>query len=240
MQILVTRPIPDAWHMKSLIEKLGFDVALAPLIEIVTEEIDPIVFEGATGLIVTSQNALRSLHLSAQTGAVQHLQVYAVGEATANHAQELKLRNITAARGTAVDLVNVIAERHKTRKGHLVHLAGDHLAHDMVAALKAHGIDVKTVTSYKSVAATALPPEIVGKIRSGKIDAVTLMSPRTAEIWTDLAAKQDLQAELNRMTHICLSSAIANKLQLAPNSRVETASEPHMNEMLSLIKGLAA
>ena len=240
MHILVTRPLPDAWQMKALVEKLGHEASVAPLIEIVPEAIDPAAFEGASGVIATSQNGLRSLHLAALTDAVRHLQIYAVGEATAKHALDLKLRNITAGRGTGADLVSVIAERHKDRKGHLVHLAGDHLAYDMKEALAAHGIEVKPILAYRSVAATALEPEVIGKIRTGQIDAVILMSPRTAEIWTKLAAEHGLGAELDRIVHICLSPAVAGRLQLAPGARVEIAAEPHMNEVLSLIKGLAA
>ncbi|MCB1483808.1 MAG: uroporphyrinogen-III synthase [Hyphomicrobiaceae bacterium] len=240
MLILITRPLPDAWHMQSLVERQGQKTLLAPLIEIVPEAIDPAVFEGASGVIVTSQNALRSLHLAGLTPAVRHLQIYAVGEATAKHAFDLKLPNITAGRGTAADLVTPIVERHKTRKGHLVHLAGDHLAFDMKGALAEHGLDVRVVPAYKSVAATALPPEVVGKMKTGQLDAVTLMSPRTAEIWTNLATKHGVRAELDKILHICLSPAVADKLQLGPHIRVETASQPQLGEMLSLIKGLAA
>ncbi len=240
MHILITRPLPDAWHMQGLVEKLGYRASLAPLIEIVPEPIDPGVFAGASGVIATSQNGLRSLHLAALTDLARPLQVYAVGEATAKHAVDLKLRNITAGRGTAADLIEVIAERHQTRKGHLVHLAGDHLACDIRQALAARGIEVRPVLAYRSVAATALPPEVVAQIKAGQIDAVMLMSPRTAEIWTRLAAKHGIQDQLNKMVHFCLSPAIAAKLQLAPEARIEIAVEPHMNEMLSLIKGLAA
>ena len=54
MHILVTRPLPDAWQMKALVEKLGHEVSIAPLIEIVPETIDPAAFEGASGVIATS------------------------------------------------------------------------------------------------------------------------------------------------------------------------------------------
>lgn len=247
MHILVTRPLPDAWDMKARIEALGHTASLAPLIEIVPEEIAGDAFDGAAGIIATSQNGLRALAMSGLTSKVNRLQVYAVGEATAKLAADLKLPNITAGRGTAEDLVPVIAERHKDRPGRLVHLAGDHLAFDLKGALAGKGIDVQTLPAYRSVAADRLPPEVAGDLKRGRIHAVTLMSPRTATIWRQLAAKHGLQGEFGALVHLCLSEAVADTLQGtgepgtgAPFSKVEVAAEPNMQEMLALIKGLAA
>lgn len=240
MHILVTRPFPDAWDMRARLQRLGHEVTLSPLIEIVPEDLVLEQFEGASGLVVTSQNGLRSLQLSGLADKVKPLQVYCVGEATATMAAELKLPNVSAGRGTAADLVPVIAERHKTRKGPIVHLAGDHLAFDLKGALGAQGIEVREIPAYKSVAVDTLSPETVAGVKSKRINVVTLMSPRTAAIWTRLAAKHGLQGELNNLVHVCLSQAVADKLQLAPSARVEVADAPKLDEMLVLIKGLAA
>lgn len=240
MQVLVTRPFPDAWDMKAQIEKLGAGAVLAPLIEIVPLDLTLDQFEGASGIVATSQNGLRSLQLSGLVEQVKRLQVYCVGEATAKLASDMKLPNITAGRGTAADLVPVLAERHKTRPGALVHLAGDHLAFDLKGALKAEGIELREVPAYKSVAAANLPLDAVSGLKTKRISVVTLMSPRTAEIWTTLAAKHGLQSELSKLVHVCLSQAVADKLQLPPPARVEVASQPKLEEMLVLIKGLAA
>jgi uroporphyrinogen-III synthase len=240
MRILVTRPLPDAWDMKARIERLGHEASVAPLIEIVCEDLAPEAFDGAAGIIATSQNGLRALALSGLADKIRRLQVYAVGEATTKLATDLKLPNITAGRGTAEDLVPVIAERHQDRPGRLVHLAGDHLAFDLKGALAQKGIEVEILPSYKSVAAERLPPETVADLKRGRIGAVTLMSPRTAEIWAALTAKHGLQGDLSKLVHLCLSEAIAAKLQLGPAQRVEIAAEPNMPDMLALIKGLAA
>ena len=240
MHVLVTRPEPEAWKTKSQLENLGLKVTSAPLLEIAFNEIAPDAFDRASGVIATSTNALRALALSGLIDKVQPLQVYAVGEATAAFAEDLKLRNITAGRGTAADLVPVIAERHATRPGHLIHLAGDYLAFDLAHALATKNIKVAVQTVYRSISAERLPPGVVGAIKSGQINAVTLMSPRTAQIWGDLTAKHGLQTELNKIIHVCLSEAVA--AQLPPNSQrhTEIAVQPNGQEMLALIGDLAA
>ena len=47
MQVLVTRPLPDAWDMKARIERLGLGAVLAPLIEILPLDLTLDQFEGA-------------------------------------------------------------------------------------------------------------------------------------------------------------------------------------------------
>ncbi len=240
MHILVTRPEPEAWTAKSQLEERGLKVTNAPLLSISFNEIPPDAFDGASGVIATSKNAFRSLALSSLVDKVQPLQVYAVGEATAAFAEDLKLRNITAGRGTAADLVPVIAERHANRPGHLVHLAGDYLAFDLAGALAGKNIKVAALAVYRSVAADRLPQGVIGALRTGQIDAVTLMSPRTAHIWADLTEKHGLRSEINKIIHICLSEAVAAALPPNSQRRTEIAVKPQGQEMLALIGDLAA
>ena len=65
MHVLVTRPEPDAAELKAALEVLGHEVSLEPLLAISSLPIEPTVFEGARGVIVTSRNGLRALAGSA-------------------------------------------------------------------------------------------------------------------------------------------------------------------------------
>lgn len=240
MHVLVTRPEPEAWETKAQLEEHGHKVTCAPLLEIAFNDIAPDAFDGASGVIATSKSALRALSISGLVDRVKPLQVYAVGEATAAYAEDLKLRNITAGRGTAADLVPIIAERHASRPGHLIHLGGDYLAFDLAGALAGKNIKVAVLTVYRSIAAERLPPAVVGVLKSGQIDMVTLMSPRTAGIWVELTTKHGLQTELNKITHVCLSEAVAARLPANSQRRTEIAVQPNGQEMLALIGHLAA
>ncbi len=240
MHILVTRPIPDAWETQAQIEKLGHQASLAPLLEIELVDLTLESFDGASAIVVTSQNALRSLSFSGLVDKVSHLQVYAVGEATAKLAQELKLRNITAGRGGAADLVPVVVERQTSRKGKVLHLAGDHKAFDMTAALAAKGIVAEDVLAYRQIAASSLPGPVVALLKAGRLGAVTLYSPRTAEVWAGLVKQYGLQTEAKSVPHLCLSDAVAAKLPAADELQIQVAAEPTGREIVALIKGLAA
>lgn len=58
MHVIVTRPAGDAEPLKSSIEALGWRVTLAPLIDIVPNDIPADALRDATSLIATSRNAL--------------------------------------------------------------------------------------------------------------------------------------------------------------------------------------
>ena len=61
MHVLVTRPETDAAELKAALEALGHEVTVEPLLAIESTPIEPSVFEGACGVIVTSRNGLRAL-----------------------------------------------------------------------------------------------------------------------------------------------------------------------------------
>lgn len=244
MHILVTRPEPDARDLQALLEGLGHEVTVSPLIEIVDEPLPPDVLDKASGLIVTSQNALRSLEHAGLAASTKTLPVYAVGEATARLATAMGMTQVIAGSGTGRELATTIAQRHAApqggRSGPLVHLCGDHLAFDLGGALAFAGFTVRAVPAYRSVAIKNLSPQLVAALTSNNINAVMLMSPRTAAIWTTLTDKHGLQTKLGNLTHVCLSPAVAARLHLSPSPPLAIAREPRLEEMLVLIKGLAA
>ena len=73
MHVLVTRPAEDAEPLKARIEALGCKVSLAPLMEIVPNEIAPDHMDGATALIATSGNATVDLYLNDGAGVFPRL-----------------------------------------------------------------------------------------------------------------------------------------------------------------------
>jgi uroporphyrinogen-III synthase len=239
MRVLITRPEEDASDLKSRIEALCCEVVTAPLLEIVASEIAGDALAGATGLIATSRNGLRSLAASSQLHKARHLPLFAVGPATAALARELGFKTVHDGAGTAAELVPLIVESDKKTLQNLVHLAGDHLAFDLAGALKAKGIQIQVVEAYRSVAAKALAAPVPHLLAEGQLDAVILMSPRSAKVWAELTASLPQKADLTRLVHICLSSAVAKGLTTLQPVRVETAARPTSDEIIALVYRLA-
>jgi uroporphyrinogen-III synthase len=245
MHILVTRPKDDADEIKIRLVALGHKVSLAPLLDIEFEPIEATALSDATAIIATSRNGLRALRASPVCAEARKLVLFAVGPATAQLARELGFIDIIAGPGTAAELIPLVVAHPAAREGTLYHAAGDRLAFDLTSALSAHDIRLKMLPAYRSAAAKTLPSQIVADLTDSQIDAVILMSPRTAETWGSLVTKLPAKTGLTSLVHVCLSPAVTQALLQAfpkdrPAPRIEVAAAPNVEEILALVCRLAA
>jgi uroporphyrinogen-III synthase len=239
MHVLITRPERDSGDLKSRIETLGCKVTVAPLIEIAINVIAASELDGSSGLIATSRNGLRAIALSPSLEAARSLPLFAVGPATAALARELGFREVIVGAGTAADLVPLIKDHAGTQRGTLAHLAGDHLTFDLGTALAAIGLGYQRINAYRSVAAKTLDEHIARLLANHKLDAVILMSPRTASVWANLVRALSETPDLSKVTHICISNAVAKALQSLAPTKIEVSGAPASDEIVALVYRLA-
>jgi uroporphyrinogen-III synthase len=240
MRILVTRPEPDASAMKARLEALGHEVSLAPLLHIEPIAIEARSLEGAQAIIATSRNGLRALGASKALALALKLPLFTVGPGTADLARQLEFQRVISGAGTACDLVPVIAAEADPAKGPLLHVAGDVIAFDIGAALSKHGFEVRALTAYRAVAAASLSAPVAESIAEGRIDAVILMSPRSADIFAQVVARAGIERDARQLVFLCLSQAVADALQGLAPARVEIAEAPNSVAMLAAVGRLAS
>ncbi len=250
MRILLTRPESDAQDLKIRLEVLGHVGILAPLLQIEYVNIVESAFAGAGALVATSRHGLTALVDAGVLASALPLPVFTVGEATALRARELGFQRVIAGAGTAADLVPLILADPIAHTRQLVHLAGDHLAFDLQAALAHDHVIVVTVPAYRSIAATALPKPVVEQLAGKEIDAVVLMSPRTAQTWINVASELPEPSATSNLLHVCVSDAVAAALadawaksrphDASSELKIHVASRPAREEILALIGRLAA
>jgi len=239
MHVLITRPEPDAAELKAELKARGHEVTVEPLFRIEPVPIDAEAFDGARAVIATSRNGLRALAASGALPAALKLPIFTVGPATAELARELGFQRVIAGAGAARDLVALITADATAAAGPLIHVAGETLAFDLAAALARNDIKVRTLTAYRAVSAPSFSAPTAQKIAQGTIDAVLLMSPRTASIFAQLADTAGLKESARRLTCFCLSQGVAAELgNLAP-ARIVVASEPNLPAMLAAIARVA-
>ena len=83
MRLLVTRPEPDALKLGGVLEEMGHEATVEPLLSVSFEGGEPIDLDSAQALIATSRNALRALKASPALAQARTLPLFAVGKATA-------------------------------------------------------------------------------------------------------------------------------------------------------------
>ena len=239
MNVLVTRPREDAERLKVRLEESGCAALLAPLIEI---ELLPVAdLAGAAALIATSRNGLRAVANSAVSETAKALPVFVVGSSTAALARKAGFLHVIEGGATAAELAQSLPGSAFRPAGPVAHLAGDVSAFDLASALATGGIEVRTLQTYRSVAVAHLPPEVLQALETGAVDAVILMSPRTARIWLRLVSAALEPAQIDRIVHICLSNAVAGALDNAVCAeKILISKEPNLEETLLVVKRLAA
>jgi uroporphyrinogen-III synthase len=201
---------------------------------------EPSSFNGAQALIATRRNGLRALAHSPGLGAALKLRMFTVGPGTAELGRELGFQRIVAGAGDARDLIPLIATASDPALGPLAHVAGEVTAFDLAAALADHGLQVRTITAYRAVAASALADSTAQSIADGSLDAVILMSPRSADIFAQLVADRSLQAAARSPVLICLSQTVADAAKILAPARVEIAAVPSAAAVLAAVGRVAS
>lgn len=234
MRLLVTRPEADATALRARLLAQGHEVLIEPLLAIRFENAEPIELDGVQALIATSRNGLRALAASHELEGARQLPLFAVGPGTAATARALGFTSILTGPGTGRELVEFIAERADVNAGSLLHLASDVLAVDLAGELGRLGFHVLQPVVYETVAADRLSGSTVARLKSGHIEGVLLLSPRTASVYARLIEAHGLIEAVRGIMHFCISSAAANRLAALGPIRLEVAHAPNLQEVLAL------
>lgn len=236
MRIIITRPAEDAENMAATLSGMGHEAEVLPLLEIVPRPLPASLTEGATALIVTSRNALRSLASSGALATACRLPVYCVGEGTAAAARKLGFTDVRAGSGTASELAAVIKQSAETRVGTLLYLTGDHLSFDLERVLTAEGLAVKRLIAYESRdISTSAADNFVEKLRAG-VGGIVLMSPRTASIFARVYSAATGADVPVKLTCYCLSDAVAKPVRQIAGLTVRVARRPVEGDLLALLR----
>jgi len=239
MHLLVTRPEPDARKLKTQLEALGHEVTVAPLLRIDVLPIEAAAFDGAQAIVATSRNGLRALAAGGSSAEILRLPLFAVGPDTEMLAREMGFAEVFVGAGSASDLVGLIESKASSSAGPIVHVAGETLAFDLAAPLKGSGLTVRKLVAYRSQAVRSLTVDTARLIADGAIDAVILMSRRTAAAFGDAVTAGRLENSVGGLTCLCISQEVAQELQALTLGRVEIAAKPNSAEMLALVARVA-
>ena len=234
MRVLVTRPELDSSREAAALAARGHEPVLAPLLEIEFLPDVDLNLDGAQALIITSRNALRALADHDERERALALPLFAVGEATARAARELGFAEVTIGPGTAAGLLPLIRQELHPDKGPLVHVAAETVAYDLKPALEEEGFEFRRPVLYRSHKAPALSDEILAGLTTGAIEAVILMSPRTAKTFATLAERHGVVTQARGLVCYCLSQAVAEAVTPL-GLKVRVPAYPREEDVLALL-----
>jgi uroporphyrinogen-III synthase len=202
MRILVNRPLAQAEATAELLRRRGHEPLVDPVLTIEPVPLPPIEPAGYAALLITSVNAVPAL-----PGSVRGLPLYGVGAATAAALRAAGWAVAGVASGDGEGLARLVAA--ELRPGRILHIGGADRAPSVADGLAAAGFAVDHVVAYRAAPVTELPAATRAALEADALDAVLLLSPRTARIWVRLARLAGLDGRAGRLIAACLSPAVA-------------------------------
>ncbi|MBT7955916.1 MAG: hypothetical protein HN731_12045 [Rhodospirillaceae bacterium] len=235
MRVLVTRPGEDGTALAELLGARGVESVVEPLLAIKQIEGPALALEGVQAFLLTSANGVRAL---ARRTDRRDIPVYAVGDATATTARGTGFTQVHSAAGNVETLAELVAELLKAEDGPLLHVAGSAVAGDLIGLVEAAGFECKREVLYEAANERSLTSSTIAAIKDNHIEAVTLYSPRSAEIFVELIRKARLVRSCRNMLAICLSQAVADKISELHWLDIHIAAEPNQEALLDLVAAL--
>ena len=235
MRVVVTRPEPDGKRTASALRALGHEVLVAPLMIVQSVSADLSGHWGA--IIITSANAANAIAENAAKTTLIKLPLFAVGQRSAEAAQEAGFTNVTSAGGDVRDLVRTLSAARPDAKGPLLYLAGEDRAADLVGALSARGIAAEMRIVYRAITAP-YSPTLTEALKAGEVDVVLHFSRRSAENYAADARQAGIAGPALAVRHFCLSAQAAEPL--AGAGQVTIAARPDEAALIALLRAPTA
>jgi uroporphyrinogen-III synthase len=235
MRVVVTRPESDGKRTAAALRARGHEVLVAPLMKV--QAVDTDLSGQWGGVIITSANAPGAIAGNPEADVLMTLPLIAVGQRSANAAQQAGFTNVASAGGSVRDLVRTLSARDADKRAPLLYLAGEDRAADLVGELTAHGIAAEMRVVYRAVT-TPFPAALTEALKAGAVDAVLHFSRRSAENFVAGAKQARAAEQALAVRHFCLSAQIAEVL--AGAGKVTIARHPDESALIELLQAPAA
>jgi uroporphyrinogen-III synthase len=237
-KIWITRPALDARRFCEELEAADLPVSVTPtfysLLDVEFLDLDLQLFLNSPplgALVATSRNGVRAFSQMKDFEKYTHLPFFTVGKATGELARSIGFKDVRVGPGRAEGLLPLIREYNQAfgdevygdevcddgSLKRIVNLRGDEQAFALKAALETDNPLLKSlfedVLCYRMKEANELSLDVLNEFKNNEIQAVVLMSPRTARVYSSLMMSYDLDQQVAKIQHFCLSDAVADVLK---------------------------
>jgi uroporphyrinogen-III synthase len=233
---LLTRPREETDALVEALAARGVDAQIDPMIEIHFRDAAPDL-AGVQAVLCTSANGVRAL---ARVNPERRLPLFAVGDSTAARARALGFERVESAFGNSTDLVRLAADRLQPRRGRLVHACGSDVAGDLAGRLRRRGFTVESFVLYEARSVAALSAAATAALAASAIDLALFFSPRTAAIFTRLAAAAGIARACETIAALSISAAADTALGATRWREQRIAERPDQPALLAALDELIA
>lgn len=229
--VLITRPTPAGEKLGKLLQQLGFNVLLSPMMTIASCEAPRPAIDGISAVMFTSKNAVAAIYgKQGEIAPLISLPCFCVGCQTSEAANKAGFNNIITGNGDGLDLASAVQEKMPSGSS-LLHIRGKNIKSASEEALTPIKYRIVQWQVYKAEAATEIRPEIITAMRQKGVDIALFFSPRTAEIFASLVNAAGLADCCSSISAIAISRRVADALEALSWEQISIAKEPSEKAM---------
>ena len=234
-RVALLRAADDAERSAARLSALGFEYAVAPVLQAVALEtkmplghFDAVLATSARGFELASAAVLAS---------TRGLPLFVVGERAGEAARE---RRFTLNAPPSPDAMNLalLLNRRLAPGSRMLYLAGRDRKRDLEDALAASGHYVTALEVYEARAREAWNDEEIAAL--SRCDAALHYSRRSAELALTLARRAGLADFWRELVHVCISEDAAAPLREFGAARVYAAPLPREEELIGALAAVNA
>jgi len=234
--VLITRTLGDDKELRELLQTSGHRVIHEPLTEIflnhtTRQELNHSILSEPDAVIVTSRYGVRAL---AALDDMRDIVLLCVGEMTAQVAESIGFTRVSVAGKTAEELTDYILDAYEN-DACFIYASAAHIRVDLTQILGHYGMRVKRIITYEAIASEQLSDTLVEQLKRGQLDAVTLLSKRSAEIFMALLEKANVKDLAQGLDYYCMSEMIAESLRCCGFQRIIISREPTLASLVQSV-----
>ena len=230
---LITRPRAEAERTATAIRAAGCDAVVSPVLRLILRrpqvDLDDAV-AGAQAIVFSSPNAVRGWDA---VSAHRNLPVLAVGDRTAEMARKVGFPDVRSADGDAGDLSALVGRTMQPATGALLHPTTRGVPGRLNRHLSSAGFRLRPLYVYEVRPVGALPQPAISALADPATSGAAFFSPRSAKVFVTLAQRAGYAHCLRRLTAVCMSTAVADRLGIAAWRESLVAARPTLEAMIA-------
>ncbi|KAF2281970.1 hypothetical protein GH714_042794 [Hevea brasiliensis] len=180
--LVLTRASADSAKSRGVLERLGFDVFVEPMFEVVHLRTEALRLHSYGVTVATSRNGVDVI---AKLTDERDACILTVGDSTMRRATALGFTNVVSAGGTVHDILSCLGAYQRGAK--ILYARGEEVSCDLRSAAEEMGFEVEEAVLYKVVARKDLSPQCCDLLMNGEVSGVVFYSTGTAKIFTELS-----------------------------------------------------
>lgn len=230
---LITRPQEQGQKTQNVLQEIGIECFLEPLMEIRPVAFLPPDMTALGAIVITSAQALKALDT---LNIKKSVNLYCVGHETSQELSQKGFQNIFMSTLGAQDLCSIIQINQTPQQGKILYLSGADISIPLDTILRDTGYHVTRLICYEAHLKTEFSAEVVKMIQQKQISGVLLYSKRTAEHFMKLIHQGGSVEVLQNMDAYILSHQILSSDSQQLFKCVIFPEVPQEADLIKLIK----